>query len=531
MLNINVIRKQILPTKIIHSYYPQFIAVILFFCASIIQLHLGNQWILADAGYLWYDVQLTMHGMLPILRDAASYDPGRYYWCAGIMELLRSQGIIALRIAIDLFAAIGILFAVTLVTRNKNNIIYSLLVSMIFIMWMHPHHKLFDITACIVIILLLTQLLDKPSPKRCFILGVGIGCIAIIGRNHGVYGAIGSLLALVYLATANKKLRFTQGLIWWSAGVIVGYSPILLAMTFIPGFGYQFIHNILFPFRVGATNLPLPIPWPWHISMTHITYTGILRKILVGLIFIALPLFGLIGYVYAFWCMRSKNKIKPLSPVILASVIMAIPYSHFAYSRADISHLAQSIFPLLIGICVIANHFRHQIRDMLIFTLCVVSIFIMAPKHIAYQYWTHNDWKSVAVGQDQLIVNPRTATVILLLDHLVRHFAPDNEPFLALPYMPGAYAIFNRQAPIHGVYCLFKRSQSFQEAEIARIRDAHPKFILIQSHPIDENADTGFSHTNPLIYRYIEAHFIVSFYPQANNLGLQLMLPISTSHN
>jgi len=70
-----------------------------------------------DEGFLWYGAQRVLRGEVP-LRDFYSYDPGRYYYVAMIMTLLRNDGIIALRIANAIIQAMGLFLALMLLDRS-----------------------------------------------------------------------------------------------------------------------------------------------------------------------------------------------------------------------------------------------------------------------------------------------------------------------------------------------------------------------------------------------------------------------------
>src|SRR5579859_5815288 len=84
-------------------------AVFIGFLLAVAVLVLGahTDFSMADEGFLWYGAQRVLAGEVP-LRDFEAYDPFRYYWAAGVMGLLRDHGIVALRIAVMLFGALGV---------------------------------------------------------------------------------------------------------------------------------------------------------------------------------------------------------------------------------------------------------------------------------------------------------------------------------------------------------------------------------------------------------------------------------------
>jgi hypothetical protein len=59
--------------------------------------------------------------------------------------------------------------------------------------WMVHPHKLFDVSLPIIMIGFFSYLIDKPSSSRYLLTGLIVGLVAVFGRNHGVYGVIGSI--------------------------------------------------------------------------------------------------------------------------------------------------------------------------------------------------------------------------------------------------------------------------------------------------------------------------------------------------
>jgi hypothetical protein len=47
---------------------------------------------------------------------------------------------------------------------------------------------------------------------------------------------------------------------------------------------------------------------------------------------------------------------------MVSCALLSLPYAHFAFSRPDIGHLAQGIFPLLIGCFVAIRDLRAALK-------------------------------------------------------------------------------------------------------------------------------------------------------------------------
>jgi hypothetical protein len=487
----------------------QIIHVALLATGSVLALFLwqGYQGLnLWDEGFLWYGVQRVIEGEVP-LRDFSSYDPGRYYWAAALMAPSGANGIVALRVAVAIFQAIGLFIGLALLARasTKRDVGLLLIAAVTFAVWMFPRHKLFDISISIGLIGALSYLIEQPSSRRYFLAGLAVGIAAVFGRNHGLYGAVSGLGVLAYLTLKRDRgPGLGRAVAIWALGVVVGYAPMLLMIALVPGFGQAVWESIRFLFELGATNLPLPVPWPWTVRFASLLPVEATRAVLIGIFFIAIVAYGVTGIA---WVIRQRLQNKPVSPALAASAFMALPYAHFAYSRADLSHLAQGIFPLLIGGFALLANRSARIKWPLASALGAASLLVMLPLHPGWQCYASGQCVDADVSGSKLTMDPGTAYDLALLRRLTEQFAPDHRSFVTAPFWPGAYAMMGRKSPMWDSYPILPRSEALQRAEIDRIRAADPGFALVIDAPLDGRDELRFRYTHPLIDQYIREHF------------------------
>ena len=464
-----------------------------------------NLW---DEGYLWYGVQRVMLGEVPI-RDFMSYDPGRYYWSAAFMSLWGDNGIMALRVSVAIFQTIGLFAGLSLVsqTAKKQNLFFLLLAAITLTVWMFPRFRLFDISLSILLISVLTFLVENPTKRRYFLAGICIGLVAIFGRNHGIYGVAGSIGVMIWLNLGKVEgPGLIKGFMLWSAGVTVGFMPVLLMILLIPGFAVAFWGSIYFLlFEVKATNLSLPVPWPWRVDFSTLSVNKSIQGVFGGLFFIAIIIFGVISMT---WVFLQKLSNKHAVSTLVAASFLALPYAHYSYSRAAIDQLSLGIFPMLIGSFVILSTQPAKIKLSLALMLCIVSI------HTTYKHYpgwqcgrASKPCENIEVSGSNMVVRPETARDIRLLRKLANQYAKDGGSFIATPFWPGAYSLLERKSPMWEIYALFPRSQSFEKAEIERIKVADPGFALIFDFPLDGRDELRFKNTHPLIHQYILENF------------------------
>ncbi|MGR8978610.1 MAG: hypothetical protein ACU84H_00760 [Gammaproteobacteria bacterium] len=481
-------------------------ALAVFFVAALFLWQGNKGFNLWDEGYLWYGTQRVMLGEVP-LRDFKAYDPGRYYWSAALMTLWGDNGIMALRSGVAIFQTMGLFAGLILIARSakKQSITYLLLSAITLVLWMYPRHKLFDISLSILQMGVLAFLIQKPTSGRFFTAGLCIGLAAVFGRNHGVYGAAGSIGAMLWMRiNPAEGPGIIKGFLLWTAGVIAGYAPVLIMALGVPGFAGAFLDSILYQFEVKATNLELPVPWPWRVDYASLPPGEAVSGFLIGLFFIGIVAFGLLSIA---WIIRQRHQDKQVSPVLAAASFQALPYAHYAYSRADVGHLALGIFPLLVGSLALLSAEPAKIKCPLAIMLCAASFWIMHGFHPGWQCYDSKKWVTVKISHSSLQVDPGTAKDVALLRKLADRYAPDGRSFIAAPVWPGAYALLERKSPMWDIYPLFPRSQAFELTEIERIKTAEPRFVFIFDLAVDGREELRFRNLRPLIHRYIVDHF------------------------
>lgn len=466
-----------------------------------------NLW---DEGFLWYGAKQIIAGQIPI-RDFMAYDPGRYFWSAGYFSLVGDTGIMALRASVAMFQVLGVyagLWTIAIALRGNSlkKLAFLCITGLALMAWMYPRHKIFDISISMIIVAGLTYLLLNPTVKRYFLLGVIIGLAAVFGRNHGVYGAVASVTAMSWLAirASDQGQRF-KGVPAWAAGVAVGYLPVIAMCLFIPGYFSAFIDTIVFMLEQGNTNLPLPVPWPWTVGFGTAGVVIETRWFLIGLCFMALLAFG-IGALG--WVFKERLRGRPVRPELVAVACATLPYAHFAFARADVGHLAQGIYPMLLGIFILLATLRTWASKLILSVLtAAVSLFILAAWQPGILARTQDGWRQINVSGSTISMDPGTADAVQLLRDLTGRYAPEGRTVLVLPFWPGAYPLLEREAPLWEIYALSPRTEDFQRAEIERIKNADPGFVLVFNMAMDSREALRFSNSHRLMDDYIRAHF------------------------
>jgi len=465
-----------------------------------------------DEGYLWYGVLQTMAGKVPV-RDFQSYDPGRYYW-SGFWMLLFGKGIISLRLSVAIFQAIGLTLGLLALRRVIRSWSVLFIAASILLMWMIPRHKLFDSSLSIAAVYFALRLIENPSLRQHFISGIFVGVAAFFGRNHGVYSfaAFAGLILFIRLRLEKTKL-LTCGFAW-GLGILLGYLPMLIMLLAVPGFFDAFLLPFVRMLRRGTTNLTLPVPWPWAFDHSRM---GSLRSIYtfsVGIFFILLPLVHVFNIISLFVC---KKDFLKKSSLLAASTFVGVMYMHYAFSRADIGHLALGIAPFLIALFTLPHSFNFA-RKKILCTILLTGLFIMTflssgakseycRKAIGGSGGGEGVFIKSDVAGDQLWVRRKYANHIEVVKYINSQMVSADEGFLIAPDWPFMYPVLQRESPLWDIYFLFPETEPRQKEIIETLKRKKVNWILLSNMPLDGREDRMFSSTHEILWEYFERNY------------------------
>ena len=485
----------------VHSLLPWYIlllAVLLAGCSFALQ---GRQGInLSDEGFLWYGVQRTAAGKVP-LRDFQSYDPGRYYWSAA-GTFLFGDGLIALRFSETVFQILGLWAGLLAANRVAGTWTQLAAVGVMLALWMFPSHKLFDHTLLLCGIWIAVRLVEEPSPGRIFTAGLFVGLCVFFGRNHAVYNFLAQTSLLLFLHFKLLTPLPVPNLAIWFAGIAAGLVPMVVMFVCVPGFSASYIESIRLIFRHG-TNLALPVPWPWRVS-PHSLSGGI--QVLLGIFLIALPL----TYITAITLSLSmRSEMIKAHALFIACAFVGLFYLHHAFSRADFSHLAQAIHPFTLAALALPVSLGagRPYRWTALAALSVVALCTIGRQTPLYQRFTSvTPWVPFDAGGKIFVPSAVNRLFICLQRFAAENIAP-GEGVLIVPFTPTLYPILKHESPLWDLAYYFPATPQRQNAMIQQLTAKNVNWAIISDSLPDKREDLRFSATHKSVWQYLTGNF------------------------
>ena len=463
---------------------------------------------LADEGFLWYGTWRTSVGEIP-LRDFQAYDPGRYVWGAFWFRLWGNDGLIALRVSNALFQILGLTCGLLTVRRLTRSPWLLTGTGLILLLWMYPRHKLFESSIALAAVYVAVLLIERPTLRRHCLAGLFVGWAGFMGRQHGFYTAVSFflLIGFVWLKLSRHKLWARYGV--WVAGVFIGYLPMFLMLATIPKFWQAFLESILFLVRFRNTNLPLPVPTLWTIPFGQLGLWQTFWAVSVAFGFALLPIFNAASLIYLLWQRPAKLQQQP---VLIGATFLSLTYIHYAFSRADIPHLAQGIDPMLVGLmAVVASLMRSQFWAWgvsLLASLVFITMFgIGQVMPLVVKASSVKPYVQLNVSGDRLWVHPATAEFVRTVEALHQQWVRPDELMLLAPHIPTLYPILRQRSPTWDIYWLFPERPERQHDIIAELEQTNTNWILVGDFALDGRDELRFQNTHSLIWQMLTDEF------------------------
>lgn len=495
------------------------IAAVIAFAMFLVQGRIGIN--LQDEAFLWYGAIRTHAGDLP-LRDFRSYDPGRYFWCAGVMSVL-GDGLVAVRAANWAFAGFGLCAGLLIASRSHRSLPWLAACAVVLVPWIHPPWKLYESSIAMLVALVAVRVMESPTSQRRFAAGVAVGLAAFFGRNMGVYAGL-AMLVLVAVQVWKQRQPLVRSFGDLALGTVVGYAPMIALVLFADGYREAFVESIAFYARQGALNAELPFPFPWRIDFSRRDAWSSAVGLVIGSLFLALPLAYVAGFARGVSARAST--FARWSTVFALSCVGGV-WFHHASVRSDTPHLAQSIHPFLLLVlslsAVFPERFRARARVASLLFLAGVTVLgignalpfvrrALAPDDAPYA--------RLEIRGDELVLAPNDARLVRgLVSGITANVRPDEELWVSAQFL-GLYPILDRRAPTWDIYPAWQADDVEQDRMLLELRDV--RWAVLDTRPIGGDARMRLENSHPRVWRWVTESFERVPFPGAPNSVLFL---------
>jgi hypothetical protein len=484
------------------------------FWLALLTLGLSIGWYLLDAdlglnfsdeGYLWYGTEAVRQGLVPV-RDFQAYDPGRYWWTAGWSFVLGS-GLMPLRLSCVFFQCLGVFAGLLAARRLCRHWTFMLGVALLLCAWMHPRYKCFEQSIALMFVYGGVLLMENPSLRRHFCVGILGGLMACIGRNHGAYYIMAFGLLVTWLGWGQPWALWWRRIGCWIAGMLLGYLPQWLMFLFVPRYFEEFLNALRLMLSQG-TNLTMPVRWPW---LVPVDAPGIGRVLATaeGCFYLAFPIFFFAVIILIWRLGRDRVASQPL---LLAAACVTLPYAHYVFSRPDIVHLGHTAPVLALGILALLFRLPGKwVRAgwAAVPVLVVMSLCANFPVYgISLEVFAQpNSLFAVDVAGRRMVGNSFSAGLLIDARYLDKRLATAGEPILFVPNLPALYPFTRRLSPTKQIYFVFPATPEEDQALVDEIEGAGVQFVMMHDYALDGRDELRFRNTHPQVFAYFRRNF------------------------
>lgn len=453
-----------------------------------------------NEGIPWYGAVRVLRGDVPF-RDFQSYDPGRYYWAAVWMRLLRSEGVVALRASQQAIFAVGLSLGLCAARRNLASGVHGLGLTLLLTLCMTPLYKATEVASVLTMVFITVRLLEEPTRARHFAFGCASGVIACFGRNFGLYcGVAYTCLVVIDRRRQGVYTRVLDALVF-IAGAILGYAPVLAMLAFVPGFLQAFLDANLHFAENRTTNLWRSVPWPWVPDYTKLSAHAGLQAFSMGMGYLLLALVPLVVLV---WRRRDLER----APLLGGAAVVSLSTMHYAFSRPGPRHLVACLPALVlawVGLPALARDLRLG-RRLTLLACLLVSLstpWILAESLGSPASVMPGPLHLERVAGDALWLSDDQSTFLEAVRTVRRSVQADKRIMFA-PYWPSLYAALGLESPIHRLWFVLPESLAAQQKMIQDIERNQVEWAFLCDVPLDSRRELAFSRTQPVLWRYFK---------------------------
>ena len=459
---------------------------------------------LTDEGFLWYGVQRTVAGEVP-MRDFQAYDPGRYLWCAGLAPLL-GDGILGVRSATALFAALGLALALLVAGRFARHPGELFVCALVLGLWLFPRHKLYEPALASAALWFAVRMIENPTPLVHLAGGAFVGASAFFGRNHALYAGLALGLCAVFLAWKRPELRGWRRAAAFALGAALGSVPLLWMLFFVPGFAAGYMKSLRLVLEHGA-NLTLAYPFPWRTTWSALAGWKLAGRLAVAagylVPFAVLPA----GLVVA---LRTPAAALHARAAVLAPFFVGTFYVHHVSARSDASHLAQCLGPLLMLALALPTLARWRFVRMLVWSVLALGSALAAfeANTSLNRFRPGQGAKLVEcdVAGETLRVPSAQAAQLRALQDFAAQQIPGETPIWIVNHS-ALYAVLGKVAPSWWLFFYWPEPEEEQRAHVRRLAQRGVDWVLVYLREVEGSEEGSFPGTHPLVWKHLREAF------------------------
>lgn len=470
-----------------------------------------------------------LHAAMEMLDGKTLYDevfwvfPPGHLVPAWIAYSLDPPGIVLVRTLYAAFTVAACL-ALLLVARRLMPPDFALLAALLVAVAAprsHFEHLLFGyryLLWSIVVLLFFHLRLTRDESRWLFLAGIFAG-IALFFRLTPAF-AVSAAVGVGIVAASRSWQRWLRDGLWYSAGLVLVWIPILLWMQGTVGLEKFWIEMVVRPVEMTTLqSKPIPPILLENLNRTTLSFAfAAIGFRFYPLFYLGFVLVLLYRWGRALWMRRSFEDVFLLTFVVFGAI-----YFTRSMGRSDVPHLDSAIPPVAVLLAYCASQstrlriFRSEPGNRR------AAIFRAALCIGVFGIWTFLNGSDRFLDQEAMMggsslqhvggtIKVRPRSIGMLVDRLVpviqKHAEPD-ETILVMAHAPLLYVLTERHSPgyfdvvMPGTFRRPEEEQGFLE----RIKNAPPEVVVWPRQPFDRNRNRGLEQTAPVLSGWISDNY------------------------